>query len=53
MVFGPRVDVERKNPFLPGQPRDLLEKGQYNHVPFITGVTKNEGIAFIAGNFVT
>ena len=49
MDFGPRVDSERQNPFLPAHPTDLLKRGEYNHVPLITGVTENEGLVFIGG----
>ena len=42
-VFGPRVDVERKNAFLPEHPRTLMATGRINSVPFITGVNQNEG----------
>jgi carboxylesterase type B len=49
MVYGPRVDIERSNPFLPAHPRELMKTGNYNHVPLIIGVTANEGIYFIGG----
>ena len=51
LVFGPRVDLEREHPFLPGPPKELIKKGQYNHVPIMTGVAENEGLAFLGGNF--
>ncbi|XP_046639107.1 venom carboxylesterase-6-like isoform X1 [Daphnia pulicaria] len=41
--FGPRVDVERESPFLPAEPRKLMETNQINSVPMIAGSTRNEG----------
>ncbi|XP_032786528.2 venom carboxylesterase-6 [Daphnia magna] len=41
--FGPRVDIERESPFLPAEPRKLMELKQINSVPMITGTTRNEG----------
>ena len=47
MLFGPRVDKERPSPFLPDEPRRLIEEKRFNHVPYILGVTKNEGAMFV------
>lgn len=44
IAIGPRIDLERENPFLPGHPLDLMAEGKFNKVPYIAGVTKNEGI---------
>jgi len=41
-AFGPRIDVERREPFYPMRPEDIIRSGSFNHVPFVTGVTTNE-----------
>ena len=45
-AFRPRVDSEAEVPFLPKDPRLLLESGEFNLVPWINGVTEEEGLAF-------
>lgn len=50
VLFGPRVDVERKSPFLPAEPTELIRKKQFSSVPYIMGVTQNEGVMMAAGN---
>ncbi|XP_046451732.1 venom carboxylesterase-6-like isoform X1 [Daphnia pulex] len=47
IAFGPRIDIERKSPFLPGHPRELMESKQFNSVPVISGLNKNEGALVI------
>ncbi|CAG0907364.1 unnamed protein product [Darwinula stevensoni] len=47
LTFTPRVDSEAKNPFLPDDPKILLREGRFAKVPFMTGVTREEGIMFI------
>jgi hypothetical protein len=47
IAFGPRIDIERKSPFLPGDPRKLMESKQINSVPIISGLNKNEGALLI------
>lgn len=49
--FGPRVDVERKWPFLPAEPRALMESKHIHPVPVIIGTTRNEGGAMIRSKF--
>ena len=49
IAFGPRVDRERKNPFLPDHPRQLIKNDRFNQVPFITGLNQNEGALSVAG----
>ena len=44
--FGPRVDIERSIPFLSDHPDKLIARKQFNAVPFITGITENEGELF-------
>ncbi|XP_076294153.1 carboxylesterase 1C [Lasioglossum baleicum] len=44
-TWGPIVDAETNNatePFLPMHPRDAVDSGQLNSVPFLTGYTNNE-----------
>lgn len=43
IAFGPRIDVERKMPFLPDDPRNLIRQKRINSVPLIAGVNRNEG----------
>jgi carboxylesterase type B len=48
IAFGPRIDAERENPFLPKDPIDIIESGSFNQVPLIIGVNANEGAFAIA-----
>ncbi|XP_046453233.1 esterase E4-like isoform X4 [Daphnia pulex] len=48
VAFGPRVDSEREFPFLPDSPEVLVSRKQFNHVPIIAGLTKDEGGLFAA-----
>ncbi|XP_037084522.1 cocaine esterase-like [Pollicipes pollicipes] len=41
--FYPRVDREADSPLLPESPRLLLERGDFNLVPWIQGQTEEEG----------
>ncbi|XP_023348100.1 venom carboxylesterase-6 [Eurytemora carolleeae] len=41
--WSPRVDVEATVPFMPQEPIDLMTSGNFQHVPFIIGVTDDEG----------
>ena len=50
VLFGPRVDKERESPFLPAEPTELIKKKQFQSVPYIMGVTQNEGVMMAAGN---
>jgi hypothetical protein len=50
--FGPRVDVERESPFLPAEPRKLMETNQINSVPMIAGSTRNEGGSMVRSKSV-
>ncbi|XP_068084705.1 juvenile hormone esterase isoform X2 [Anabrus simplex] len=52
--FSPTLEteVEGVERFLPGKPAELLEKGMYHDVPFMTGITDREGIlSFKFANF--
>ena len=44
--YRPRVDSEVDHPLLPKDPRLLLRKGDFNLVPWMHGVTKEEGWYF-------
>ena len=46
--FGPRVDVERQQPFMPQHPEMMIRQGLFNPVPLITGVVQNEAAFIIA-----
>lgn len=48
-MFGPRIDVERSQPFLPAEPEILVQQGNFNSVPIIAGLTQNEGAYLVAG----
>ncbi|XP_032784694.2 venom carboxylesterase-6 [Daphnia magna] len=48
IAFVPRVDAEREFPFLPDTPERLVANKQFNQVPFIGGLTENEGGLFAA-----
>jgi hypothetical protein len=43
--------VQDENTFLPARPNDILRLGQINRVPWITGVTSEEGLLVSAGIF--
>jgi len=42
-AWSPRVDVESSIPFMPEEPIDLMTSGNFQHVPYITGLTDDEG----------
>ena len=52
-MFGPRIDNERSRPFLPAHPKELLAKGEFNHVPMIAGFNQNEAAMTIASTALT
>ncbi len=43
MAFVPRIDRERKVPFVPARPEKLITARKFNQVPLILGVVQNEG----------
>ncbi|XP_037081797.1 carboxylesterase 1E-like [Pollicipes pollicipes] len=45
--FQPRVDRESESPFLPDDPRTILETGNFNLVPWMNGVMEEEGTIFL------
>lgn len=49
VMFGPRMDTERKNPFLPAEPRNLIKEKRFNSVPIIMGLMQNEASCLVAG----
>ena len=42
-AWGPRVDPESSLPFMPMEPIDLATGGSFSHVPWIVGLTDDEG----------
>lgn len=46
VAFGPRIDAERTSPFLPDDPAALVARKEFNSVPYINGLTKDEGALF-------
>lgn len=48
LTFTPRIDSERKDPFLPAHPQVLIQEKRFNSVPFMTGQTENECAFFVA-----
>ena len=49
IAFRPRIDSERKLPFLPDEPPQLVSSKQFNRFPFINGLNSNVGGIFVAG----
>jgi carboxylesterase type B len=47
MPFHPIVDDFTRKPFLPLEPIESLEKGQFNDVPMVIGHNRDEGTLFI------
>ncbi len=43
LVRDSRVDVESPLPFLAKEPIDIMKEGSYVHVPWMTGLTDDEG----------
>eukprot|EP00090_Calanus_glacialis_P030307 TRINITY_DN4885_c0_g1_i1.p1 TRINITY_DN4885_c0_g1~~TRINITY_DN4885_c0_g1_i1.p1 ORF type:complete len:639 (+),score=148.83 TRINITY_DN4885_c0_g1_i1:104-2020(+) len=42
-AWSPRVDVESPVPFMPREPIDVMTAGEFQHIPWITGMTDDEG----------
>ena len=42
-AWSPRVDPEAGMSFMPNEPIDLMTSGNFQHVPWITGITDDEG----------
>lgn len=47
VTFGPTVDKESENPFLPASPMELIHRG--NNIPILLGYTSHEYLKFIPG----
>ncbi|KAK7873002.1 hypothetical protein R5R35_000302 [Gryllus longicercus] len=45
----PENALPEKPCFLPGNPEELLQKGKYHDVPYLAGVTSDEGILELSG----
>ena len=46
-TFKPVVDDYAAEPFLPGEPLELIERGEFNKVPLIIGANLHEGQLFM------
>jgi len=44
-AWSPRVDREAVVPYMPEEPIDLMTSGNFQHIPFIIGLTDDEGAA--------
>jgi len=42
-AWSPRVDPEAGMSFMPNEPIDLMTSGNFQHVPWMTGITDDEG----------
>ena len=42
-AWSPRVDPESQMPFMYKEPIDIMKDGSYTHVPWIVGITDDEG----------
>lgn len=44
-LVSPVVDnfLPEQDQYLPKDPEEILESGDYNHIPILTGITSNEG----------
>merc|ERR1711953_1208081 len=43
------IDSYASNPFLPLEPLEALMNGQFNQVPYMSGIVKNEGVLMTGG----
>ena len=50
-AWSPRVDPEASMSFLPQEPIDLMSSGNFQHIPWIVGVTDDEGATRSAAFF--
>jgi carboxylesterase type B len=50
-AWSPRVDPESKLPYMPQEPIDLMTSGNFQHIPWIAGLTDDEG-AFKTSAFI-
>lgn len=50
-MYGPIVEqVKDEKAFLTEEPETLLKEGNFNHVPWISGINSADGIIFANGN---
>merc|ERR1711992_524740 len=47
--FFPVIDSYASKPFLPLDPLEALKTGQFNQVPYMSGIVKNEGVMLTGG----
>jgi hypothetical protein len=51
VFFKPTVEMENKEDvFLPDEPIELITRGKFQKVPFLTGVNSSEGLLCLRGN---
>jgi hypothetical protein len=51
VFFKPTVEVgNEEESFLPDEPIELLTRGKFHKVPFLTGITSSEGLLCLRGN---
>ena len=50
-AFSPRVDPESAMPFMPVEPIDLMKQGNFQHIPWIVGITDDEGAFKVSSMF--
>ena len=43
-IFKPEVDNFTSDPFLPKSPWEMIEAGEFNHIPIIMGSNSEEGL---------
>ena len=43
-IFKPEVDSFTSDPFLPKDPWEMIEAGEFNHIPIIMGSNSDEGL---------
>ena len=51
ITFGPRIDKEAQIPFMPESGLDLVKSGHFEHLPWMVGVTSQEGAWYVSRLF--
>ena len=47
VVFKPEIDDYTSDPFVPKDPWEIAESGDFNHVPLISGANSDEGLYLV------
>ena len=50
-TFVPRIDKEAQFPFMPESGLDLVKSGHFEHLPWMVGVTSQEGAWYVSTIF--